>query len=562
MKEKKELIFEGEKTNRKTSYRIFNNGQIEIEGPITKPGLHISNRLYKWLNLPKINEDEIIKCKADLKIESLEEKVIMIENTIIMIFCNNYGVYIKPVDDKVLSLFKEKISAKCSFQLESKYQTNLYLQLNEKLKIKIKNIDKRKPILKGGDNKTTFEIYQIKDQILVKHKGIMDSYGRFLLSSELRRYFEDWFEDEFFIIQSENKKMIIKSKTTKRVNSKKITKVLKFQYFGLQKELEIIFSNPSLKFNENTLKDLDLKRKLVKSGFMIDDLVSNYRSDEEHKNVFFEKSVKKLFQEVFNNYNKSIILNEVRLKPKMQANLKLLQEYMCIDILIAIFNKKQNKTSLILIEIKTGNIKDKKIINTEYDIARLYFLKENLGNQNIIPIVIFDSDIKGNNMITTKQFGLFVHTILIGLAEFQVIKNNPSLLLERISEYENTNPIEGKYNFFKNPNIEILGRRQSNHQGSHFERYIENLLIKENFQVSSNILVRCCGKEFELDHLATKNNKLEIISCKDRTNWKSSSIDEEMKKYLIKLNFRRKIFGIDKGRLFIKTNNKLIVQNI
>ncbi len=43
MKNKKRLIFEGSKEKRKTSYNIYTNGIIEIKGPITKPGLRISN---------------------------------------------------------------------------------------------------------------------------------------------------------------------------------------------------------------------------------------------------------------------------------------------------------------------------------------------------------------------------------------------------------------------------------------------------------------------------------------------------------------------------------------
>jgi len=55
-----------------------------------------------------------------------------------------------------------------------------------------------------------------------------------------------------------------------------------------------------------------------------------------------------------------------------------------------------------------------------------------------------------------------------------------------------------------------------------------------------------------------KNKEVTVVSCKDRSNWNSTTLNEEIKQYLLILLFRKNILGAQKGRLFVKTKNKII----
>ncbi len=479
------------------------------------------------------------------------------------IYNNNYGVYISPLKEDVKDFFKAKQIANCFFQINRKYLTDHYIQANDTIKkTNFSFLKERDILLFGGEGQTFFEIYKVKKQIYIKHKGKIDRFGRFQLSSELGRYFKNWFRDELFVVMHQDRKTIICSKVQRRISTKKITKVLHFHYYGEPKELEIIMTNPALEFNERTLRDLNIKLKLVNAGFKISAFNSYYRPENEHKDKSFEKRVKKLLVDCFKKVNKTSILPEVRIKPILIPNMEDYQEYMCIDVVIPLIDSLQKKSNLLLIEIKTGDSKGKIVKGVEHDIARLLYLKSKLGNPNVIPIVVFNDDIKINNSITTKEFGMYARVILIGFSEFQLLEKEPTHLLDRINEFKNEClPLE-KNSIFENSDIEIIGNRVSNHQGSEFESYVSDVLKSENFQVISNVLIRCCGKEFEIDHLATKNGRTSIVSCKDRSNWKSTTLKEEIKKYLIILLFRKGILGTHKGRLYVKTKNKIIVKTL
>ena len=273
--------------------------------------------------------------------------------------------------------------------------------------------------------------------------------------------------------------------------------------------------------------------------------------------------MKKLLSSCFNTeLKKVIILSEVRIKPDLSQNVETYQEHMCIDVIIPLFNPVLKESILFLVEIKTGNPTGKIVQEVEYDMARLLYLKSKLGNQNIIPIVVFNHDLKINKTITTKQFGKHAKVILIGSSEFQKIEKNPFILLDRINEFKKKNKLLEKKTTFDNPNIEITGHRVSNHQGSEFENYVGNILKEENQQVFSNVLIRCYGKDFEIDHLAAKNKEVTVVSCKDRSNWNNTTLNEEIKQYLLILLFRKNILDAQKGRLFVKTKNGIIDKTI
>jgi len=231
------------------------------------------------------------------------------------------------------------------------------------------------------------------------------------------------------------------------------------------------------------------------------------------------------------------------------------------EVLIYNGSKKIRKTSYSI--FTNGNIEvtgpiTKPGLRIPNKLARLLYLKSKLGNQNIIPVVVFNHDIKINNSITTKQFGKHAKVILIGKSEFQTIETNQIILLDRINEFTMENKTREKKAIFENPNIEITGHRISNNQGSEFEKYVGNILENENQKVISNALIRCYGKDFEIDHLAVKNEEVTVVSCKDRSNWNSTTLNEEIKHYLINLLFRKNILGTQKGRLFVKTKNGML----
>lgn len=558
---KKNLVFMGSKKNRKTSYSIYTNGFIEIKGSITKPGLRLSNRISKWIILPESKNDAQIKVRANFTLSFHNNKTIT-RRTVMTIFSNNYGVYILPSKEKEKQFFKVKELVRCSFQIKTKYMTKHYIEASGLIKkTKFTNLKGKECLLSGGEGHTSFEIFKIQEQIYIKHKGKIDRYGRFLLSSELRRYFENWFKIDCFVVMYQDIRIVVKAKTQKRVSSNKITKVLQFQHYGDPKNLEIMLVSYYLKLNKRTLKDLKIKEKLVKAGFNISVLNSHFRIEDKHKDILFEKRVKRLIANCFGKQENSWFLSEVKIKPIVKPN-DIYQEHMCIDIAIPIVEEDFRKTELLLVEIKTGESKGKIIKEVEYDLARLLYLKSKISKQNIIPIAFFNSDIIKNSIITTKQFGAYAQVILIGLSEFELLEKKPSLFLDRIKEFKNESRFQKRSDFFENPNIEIIGLRKSNHLGTELESYVGNILRNEGHQVFSNVLIRCCGKDFEIDHLAVKDKKVSIVSCKDNSNWKSTSINEVLKKYLITLLFRKNLFGLDNARLYLKTNKELIVKEV
>ncbi|MHA1761117.1 MAG: NERD domain-containing protein, partial [Candidatus Heimdallarchaeota archaeon] len=520
------------------------------------------NKLVTWFILPKSKDDTKIRVLANITLK--QQNKVPLKNIDMVIYNNNYGVYITPVKEDIRTIFTEKTLVSCTIQINQESFTHYYKQAENEIKnTNFKLIKNKEILLSGGNGKTNYEIYCVKNQIYIKHKGTIDSYGRFLISNELRRFFRNWFTEQNFIAKYKEHKFYVNSKVYKRNKSKKITKILQFQHYGPSKEVEIIITNSAIKFNKQTLKDLDIKRKLNDTGFKIKTFNSNHRLENEHKDKAFEKRIKKLLSSCFETrHNTSPIFSEVKIEPDIHPNTETFQEHMCIDAVIPIMSSITNESNLILVEIKTGNPKGKLVQEVEHDMARLLYLKSKLGNQNIIPIVVFNHDLKINNTITTKQFGKHAKVILIGSSEFQKMEKSPTILLDRINGFKKEDNQIKKLSLFENPDIEITGHRVSNHQGSEFEKYVSDLLENENQKVFSNVLLRCSGKDFEIDQIAIKKEEVSIVSCKDRSNWKSTSLNEEIKHYLLILNFRKTILGAQKGRLFVKTKNGILDKTI
>ena len=58
------------------------------------------------------------------------------------------------------------------------------------------------------------------------------------------------------------------------------------------------------------------------------------------------------------------------------------------------------------------------------------------------------------------------------------------------------------------------------HKGLFFEQRTRRELEKRGYKVISNIIISQCGKHFEIDHLAIKDEQVELISCKDRSSFR------------------------------------------
>ncbi|HUU78656.1 MAG TPA: nuclease-related domain-containing protein [candidate division Zixibacteria bacterium] len=96
-------------------------------------------------------------------------------------------------------------------------------------------------------------------------------------------------------------------------------------------------------------------------------------------------------------------------------------------------------------------------------------------------------------------------------------------------------------------------------KGVFHEQQTRQELEQEGFTVISNVLVSQYGKHFEIDHLAIKNKKAILVSCKDRSNF------QELSNLYSKIQFAygwlfmySKALNNVKGKLFIRVKEEYL----
>ncbi len=95
--------------------------------------------------------------------------------------------------------------------------------------------------------------------------------------------------------------------------------------------------------------------------------------------------------------------------------------------------------------------------------------------------------------------------------------------------------------------------------GLFFELFIRNQLENEGTQVISNVLLSQYGKHFEIDHIVFTDKRVEIISCKDRSNFNyTPNLYSKIVFAFGWLFLRRKTLKNVQGKLFIRVKPTIL----
>ncbi|MHA1640779.1 MAG: hypothetical protein ACTSXA_08760 [Candidatus Heimdallarchaeota archaeon] len=96
-------------------------------------------------------------------------------------------------------------------------------------------------------------------------------------------------------------------------------------------------------------------------------------------------------------------------------------------------------------------------------------------------------------------------------------------------------------------------RKREKGLGVSYEQAIYSRLIAQGYQVASNILCTHLTKPFEIDHLAFKENKMIIVSCKDRSTIShESDLQQLIQEAANMIEYRKNLLGAEKGILYVK----------
>ena len=150
-----------------------------------------------------------------------------------------------------------------------------------------------------------------------------------------------------------------------------------------------------------------------------------------------------------------------------------------------------------------------------------------------------------------------IHSFLVekdyfGILElkYQLTQNsNLLVLLQYKKQLQEKLPLSIKVHDIKN-------RRGD---GTTYEQEIRDRLITEDYQVASNVFLSNISKPFEIDHIAFQNDKMILVSCKDRSNISyEPDLPHLIKEAANLLEFRKNLLNADKAILYVKVNKSFL----
>ena len=399
---------------------------------------------------------------------------------------------------------------------------------------------------------TKYEIYSDNEMNLyLKCRGKISRKGVLILSSEISRYIQNWFEKEILCLCSINAKppIVLTLTTRKRNSTKKIYKELNLPYYGDPKEGIVYFTSNGLELTKQARKDLQLKSQLSNNGYNFLNLKSTLRHGK-HYNREFEQRVRDLIGRAFRDYEDTILLSEVELTLTDDDFPLTGWDKHRFDSFI--YHQDDFHDYVALIELKTSIEPSNKCGIIESAIAKLYQFRKRINKKTIVPILIINEDIYYQGEIATKAYGDLCNVILIGRKELVALIENPSHLHKRIQNYLDTQ------GFKQSPPPIKMRAINSVSEGSAFEEKIKDKLLIEGYKVQSNVLYRVQSKHMEIDHITTKQDEKILVSCKDH-----KTITSEWK-ILLKLSdilniivLRKALLGFSQARLYVKVHPKI-----
>ncbi|TET27457.1 MAG: hypothetical protein E3J70_11815 [Candidatus Heimdallarchaeota archaeon] len=556
------LLYKLEKKVRGLKLEIYTDGTSKITSKTSKYGMHIPSILQAWKKIPQNKKGGKRIVIANFKIKDNNGTLKTLKGIQCEIYHNNYEGYIRPLENnsdqkKIKKIMKENGVLTCilhgEWLKELQLDSTKYFMKAMKLrnKTKFSPLKEMELITLGGLQETNFEIYQDNENsIFIKSSGIMNTRGFLVLSNELRRYIKNWFKKAEICVCSVNgdEPIVLSTVIRKRKNElSKLNKEINIPYYGKKKPVEIVFSNNQYQLTKQAKEDYIIKKKLVANDFKIKAFKANTRTTN-HYNKEIESRFIDTIHQSFSNSNKAIIYSEVGIILESSEQNICGREKHRFDNIIVI-EKKEN-IYLVLIELKTSFKKKDRFRQLEVAIAKLVHFSKSINKEKIIPILIVNDNMKCFTGYSSKQIYKSFGVELIVLNDFLNIEKKPKLLLDIV---ENNIETRFKKKNAKFEDLHFIGFWKSNNAGTVYENEIREVLEKEGYSIQSNTAYNYLGKKMEIDHIAEKNNKKIIISCKDRSSVKAYwSVINHIINSLNVLELRMEILGFDTSKLYIK----------
>ncbi|MFW9924338.1 MAG: hypothetical protein ACFFDW_13735 [Candidatus Thorarchaeota archaeon] len=590
------ILYENNKVRLNTGFTLFmDDTLIGYTTAMTCKGICFPLEIGKFFNLPKTSEEKF-NIVVDYMFEGLEKKDLLKVDSSIYLENSYYinrkkekkprtVVYLKPIDPKVLSNLRKLVQQhkKISYRFTNQLVPTEYHLKIKKLRENTGqdlNLDltSLELIVIGGWQNAQFEIYRNNNgQIFIRSNAQITQWGKVTISSELNNHIENFFEYTEFLCKKDNEPSIIIPTVIREIESK-IKMQVNFPYYSEDnKQITLLITHPDFKLTPPTIADYELKCFLRELGYPIKSFYSRYFNGK-HDNEIIEESMRVVVREAFKSENYSIF-PDVQLVIDNPFENEIGNKHVFDDFII---DRKDN--SLILIEYKTTFGRHAKYRETDYAIARLAHFKKKLG-EKISLILIINGELYNNHENVTKKFGKAINLVLIGKNELKELKQNPSLLIERLAEvkkvklfnyknsinetkedllYTSLKKLQTEEKCFleKNKgivvnkipnNFSFYSQHTVNNVGGKFEEEVKQLLQKEGFDVVSNLVICYYNRRMEIDLMGFKNDQLLVASCRralDVHCLKSFRLDIRQKAHQIE--HRKLLLNADSARLYIK----------
>ena len=571
------LVFENNKKGRGTEFRVFTDGGLEFKGGVNSYGVHITNEVVNWKQLPasKNDDEKIVFANYYWTSEYGVKK--RVEGVKSKIYHNEYSIYIKPMveDENNLQL---KTNTFCEIpgyykgkeQLVSTSMLSKSVDLLEK--INFNELANMRLIASEWIKENTFSLYQdVNNQLYGKFTARLGKTGSIKIPDGFRNYIDNLFVKNIYLVYSinnETPKVTIAKLRSIKSEKKNRKDIMEFfiPYIGSQKTVEIKITNPNLKLNKKAKQVLKIREMLQQNGFAITNFKDNARELGCHKSTEIEFEYREFIERVFKDDKNATVFHEAEIITTRETKQIKEATKHTIDIIVSVIDI-QNNPKLINIELKT-EISDNWLIDEGLD--QLYHLEKALKSNNVLSILFVNGELINNyGKVLTQEFGEKIGIRIIGKQEFEVFKNKPELFKEIIKEFEIRKQKHNKIMNYGNKSnllsleqilpssIRIIGVRSYEGEGKDFENRVREELIGNTTEIFENLQLAYFDRKMELDFITFNNDGVSIIECIDKSNMNiRSSVIDTINEVASQLEWRVDILNANTGVLYAKVNFK------
>lgn len=427
------ILFEQKKDIRKTKCRVYADGSISIEGPLTKPGLNIPIKLHSWFYLPKTMKDKVIEIKSIYVKDLVNDKIY--RNVPVTIYNNGYRVYIrfnKSIDNTLQKIVKCRI--KFDAEIMERITTSLFQKSRELILKTINDLPTKLEIYSFGSKQNhDWILYKANNkQLFLEISGTIDKKGQLGLSNELEKYIENWFKfEELFFCWNSHQPKVVQSKIHFRKNNKR--KILKFSRNEVSRKVHLLISTTDLSLSSKAFFDKLITFKLRKSGMKVQHVKTEMRTSYNHWNKTIEEEFHNILRKSFPK-DKFHVIHEPQILFDTDSFPFGFDDIVIFDVII-ITKTENNLSKIFLCEIKTSMTLRHKSTKIDDALAYLSHYKDKFHFENLVPILMMNQDLYYGNKIITHSTGLLSDILIIGNQDFIKIKKNKMSLLTIIDKF-------------------------------------------------------------------------------------------------------------------------------